>query len=649
MRAHFIFNLFAAGHLIASTLYVGDALDHRLSKLVVDANGYTYVTGARYIAGTADVYVIKYDPAGNPVAKATFSGKGHDRATALAVDRQGYVYLAGLTTSANWPLQSALQPDPSTRGASAFVMKLSPGLDQVVYSTYFGGRLGETTPNALAVDSLGNLHVAGHTTAPDFPVTAGLPAGTVTPNIAGVYGAFLTKLSSSGDRVVWSALVSGNAVACTGGSSCFLSTRMTTAYGVALDPSGNACAGGYTNVTDLPATPGAFREKGIGAFVFQVKADGSGLGFLTHLSSRVYVAGSFASPGSSLKSIAMDPSGNIVLAGYTTDPQFPVTPGALQSTLWGNPETNPFTPPPADVFLAALRPDGRSLAWSTYFGRSWDDFLDSAALDSGGRVWFAGRTSSPDFPNANSWASGEEYVASLDPVAMRVEYAARFPNGSVAQSLAHGPGSLLTLGGERGLLTRFIPGQVEPGLFHLTNAAGWQIATRIAPGEIISLYGPSIGGGGVTEVYINNVAATVLYSGPNQINAIVPPSLSPPSTAGIRLRRDGVEVPAYRVGLVHAAPEIFRTSAGEALLHVDGTWNSQSNPARPGDVVSLWISGASAGVPPTVTVGNLEAEILYYGSLQINFRIPQTPYTVDNVTVHSAGASSQAVPIYLRP
>src|ERR1017187_9433325 len=144
------------------TTSLGDSYPYGISAITTDSAGNTYIVGSRQLvtAGTVtlnsstnlgagtDVFVSKLDPAGNLLFTDTFAGKGVDTGTAIALDPSGNIYIAGTTTSNDFPLSKALQTKPSTYG-TGFVMKLSNDGLTILYSTYFGGLLGITTVNAL--------------------------------------------------------------------------------------------------------------------------------------------------------------------------------------------------------------------------------------------------------------------------------------------------------------------------------------------------------------------------------------------------------------------------------------------------------------------------------------------------------------------
>ena len=168
------------------TTSLGDTYPYTISAIATDSAGNTYVVGSRQIgvgetfsivAGAAppvvfsepgsDVFVSKLDPNGQLLFTDTFGGKGVDQGLAIALDPSGNIYIAGSTTSNDFPLSKALQTQPNTNG-TGFIVKLSNDGSTILYSTYFGGTLGTTSLSSLATDSKGNLYLTGYTTAPIF-------------------------------------------------------------------------------------------------------------------------------------------------------------------------------------------------------------------------------------------------------------------------------------------------------------------------------------------------------------------------------------------------------------------------------------------------------------------------------------------------
>src|ERR1035438_2669560 len=246
------------------TTFIGDANQYQVAQVATDSAGDTWIAGTRLLDQSSGIFVMKLDPTGKVLLFRTISGKGRDAATDMAVDTAGNIYLCGSTSSTSFPLHSSLQPTPGP----GFLLKLSADGSQLIWSTYFREAI-----TALAIDSNGNVYVTGTTFDVQYPVTSGLPSGQVSDL---VHGAFLTKISSVGDRIVYSTVISGDQKDCGCCSSCFTSARHTAGVSVAVDPAGNAYLAGNTETSNLPATTGALLQTGTGAFVAAVKADGSG-------------------------------------------------------------------------------------------------------------------------------------------------------------------------------------------------------------------------------------------------------------------------------------------------------------------------------------------------------------------------------------
>jgi hypothetical protein len=163
---------------------------------------------------------------------------------AIAIDAEGNAYLAGTAQSGS--------PDfPTTAGAfqtnscdglfnDGFVAKVNPAGTGLVYCTFLCGTGGDS-PKAIAVDSLGNAYVAGHTTSHDFPT-----ANAFQPNHLGdvfTHAGFITKLNPSGTALDYSTYFIGP-------------FGDTAVYAIAIDAQGNAFVTGETTGGTLPTTPG---------------------------------------------------------------------------------------------------------------------------------------------------------------------------------------------------------------------------------------------------------------------------------------------------------------------------------------------------------------------------------------------------------
>ncbi len=222
---------------------------------------------------------------------------------------------------------------------------LNPTGSALVYSTYLGGSNGDYG-FGIAVNSAGNAYVTGVTFSTDFPVTPGAfqtTCGAPSPYCGDV---FVSKLNPTGSALVYSTYLGGS--------------NKDGGVGIAVDSSDNAYITGYTNSTGFPVTPGAFQTVCGGgnpgdAFVTEVNPTGSALVYSTYLGG---------SNGETGRGIAVDSAGNAYVTGETSSTDFPVTPGAFQTTYGGNMD---------DAFVSKINPTGSALVYSTYLGGSGQD------------------------------------------------------------------------------------------------------------------------------------------------------------------------------------------------------------------------------------------------------------------------------------
>ncbi|TFH64834.1 MAG: T9SS type A sorting domain-containing protein [Candidatus Zixiibacteriota bacterium] len=299
-------------------------------------------------------------------------GGGGDRGYDIAVDDGGNAYVIGYTTSSNFPTESPYQTyQDTTANGDVFVTKLS-STGSLIYSTYLGGSGGEGG-NGIVVDNSGNAYVTGYTYSSNFPTLNPYQA-----SLQGDYGdVFVTKLSSSGDSLIYSTYVGG------GGEDI--------GNGIAVDGRGNAYVTGLTNSSNFPTLnpyQGTFQDGGYDVFVTKFSSKGNNLIYST------YLGGGATDEGIA---IAVDGSGNAYLTGWTSSTDFP-TVNPYQSTYHGG-----VGPPGADVFVTKLSCSGDSLIYSTYLGGSDQDRGYGIAVDGSGSAYVTGYTNSSNFPHLNSY------------------------------------------------------------------------------------------------------------------------------------------------------------------------------------------------------------------------------------------------------
>jgi hypothetical protein len=101
-------------------------------------------------------------------------GREQDYTHGIAVDAVGNVYVAGQTASSNFPTTANVVQPQINRGpvqsSDAFVLKLNPESNALIYATYLGGTSSDEA-RSIAVDAAGNAYVTGSTHSTDFPAT----------------------------------------------------------------------------------------------------------------------------------------------------------------------------------------------------------------------------------------------------------------------------------------------------------------------------------------------------------------------------------------------------------------------------------------------------------------------------------------------
>ncbi|HEX8291169.1 MAG TPA: SBBP repeat-containing protein, partial [Pyrinomonadaceae bacterium] len=397
-------------------------------SMEVDASGNVYASGTalsfygdypvtpgafqQTSGGLSDVFVAKFNAAGDGFAYLTYLGGSgspqvglDEEEQGLAIDAAGNAYVTGRTFSADFPVANAFQP---ARGGSydAFVTKLNATGSALVYSTYLGGEFMESG-GSIAVDAAGAAYVLGGTDSVDFPVRNALQAAK-----RGSDDFFITKFAPDGKSLEYSTYLGGS-----GYELGYISE-------ISVDAAGAAYVGGSTDSPDYPVTPGAYQQTAktdhgdilAEALVTKIAPGGASLVYSTYLggSKWDYVYG-----------LAVDEAGQAHVVGDTRSPDFP-TQNALSPTA-----RDPF----GNGFISKLNAAGTALVYSTYLGGTPrpcgtrtvlnPDACDGerafgVATDAAGNAYVTGNTISGDFPPAaalqpNLKGYSDAYVLKFSP------------------------------------------------------------------------------------------------------------------------------------------------------------------------------------------------------------------------------------------
>jgi hypothetical protein len=259
----------------------------------------------------------------------------------------------------------------------------------LAFSSFLGGS-GEDRGLGIAVDSAGNLYVAGFTNSSNFPTW---PSGSPLRPYVADYDVFVTKIKPDLSGFVYSTFLGGS------GSD--------QAYAVAVDASGNAYVTGDTGSTNFPTAPPSgslFNYRGNGdAFVAKISPDGAALVYST------YLGGSNPDHG---RDIAVDGQNNVYVTGYTLSSGFPTMPS-----------DNPLRPfgGAADAFVTKINADATALVYSTFLGGSGNDRGNAIAVDTTGNAYITGQTNSANFPTWPDGAPLLPYGGSYDAFVTKID------------------------------------------------------------------------------------------------------------------------------------------------------------------------------------------------------------------------------------
>jgi hypothetical protein len=338
------------------SIYLAGSTTSGTSTFPLGATAPVTLTGS----SSTNIFVTKIVPSSPPtVAYATFfGGSGTDTAVGLGVDLAGNTYVAGNTTSTNFPTSTlAYQTAPATKGSqctsttctSLFVSAIATGGGSFNYSSYVSGN-GNDVASGVAIDTEEDVFITGTTTSNNassttvaFPATL-LPVPLQdAPNASIQF--FVTKVNTRVPGV-------GSIAYSTYFGGSLPSSPIATGGGIVVDTNGNIYFSGTTNFYNSGS--GIYGSSGSGDFP--------------------------------------------ILNAY--QPCLDTIPPATQPPAT-NPCSPPSTPYASDGFLAKINPEAQNTAqllFSSYFGGTSTDTSTSITVDSGAaNVYITGSTNSNDF------------------------------------------------------------------------------------------------------------------------------------------------------------------------------------------------------------------------------------------------------------
>lgn len=367
--------------IIAVKLTAGNEL-YALGHIGRETHG--YINLGAHAGGYTDAVLLKLDSAGALVWGLYLGGADLEVPRALAVDADGNAYLAGFTTSTNFPISAGAAQSANAGGFDGFVAKVSPA-GAVIYATYLGGASSETLLG-LALDGQRRATVVGYGFSETFS-SSPLPRQLGT---GGGTDAFICRLNAQGSAVEWVTRLGGS--------------NRDTGLALALDATGNLIVLGATESQNFPVTNSLIQTNLLGQadlYLARISADGQELLAATYFGS---VDGEdIGDP------FYFEFTLNGVLEQRTLFPEgigLALGPGgvihvASRINTWDLPAAAAFTSSyggSRDAYFARFNSSLGALLDFRFFGGATDDELRAIAIDLAGHSYLAGTSYVPSSP-----------------------------------------------------------------------------------------------------------------------------------------------------------------------------------------------------------------------------------------------------------
>lgn len=312
----------------------------------------------------------------------------------------GDIIVAGTSRSTDFPVTAGALDVTAGPNCKAYIARLDGTLGTLEAATWLGGT-SETcdTVNGLALDAAGNIYLTGTANSQDFPTTAG---AWDTVHSASYTDAYVAKLSPALGELLASTFLGGSET--TGGGSS------EYARAIALDGSGNVFVAGTTSATDFPVTAGAM-DTTMSAwcqdgYLAKFNADLTSLSAATYLGAAPPDCISVDNLYIALIDLAVDGSGNVIVAGRTNAQDYPVTSGSYGGGS-------------SDAIVLKISSDLTTRQAAVFVGGSGQD-EPQAMTRAGSDFYLAGTTYSTNFPvttgvlQQTAGGSTDGFVARLD-------------------------------------------------------------------------------------------------------------------------------------------------------------------------------------------------------------------------------------------
>ncbi len=395
--------------------YLGGTGFDRAYSIAIDNNGFAYVAGATIspIFGATDpdmpkqrnnvdIFVSKFRIADSkPIYTSFIGGESTDRAFAVSADYAGNVYVCGETLSQDFPVTNSNEKPIINDSWNGFLTILGPEGTNIIYSSTFGGS-DDDRFYSMAIDSSTNIYLAGETSSGDIPIQNGFQQR----HRGNTWDAFIVRLNHDDFSTDYSTYFGGSG--------------NDTINAIAIDYNQNLIIAGETSSADMGvvnALSPQFNGGSWDGFVARLPHGGNGVGFMT------YIGGN---NDDRVNGVSVDAAGNIYLAGETSSGNFQTSSNAIQKAYGGG---------DSDAFIVKLLPNGSKAVYSSYFGGNGDDRGFAIDSDSTGNSFLAGATTSDNLPTVDPLqgtysGGGDGFVARFSPSGTALTFASYYGGDS---------------------------------------------------------------------------------------------------------------------------------------------------------------------------------------------------------------------------
>jgi hypothetical protein len=336
-----------------------------------------------------DLFIAKFDSTGKKIVySARIGGSKLEKGTALVVDSLGQACITGSTTSTDFPSSAnSFQPVKTLPDEDVFIAKVNASGSALIYGTFLSGMTTDIA-HGIALDSKGDIYVTGATgilskSPHTFPKTNG---SYDTSYNGGALDAFIAKINPGNNGkadLKFSTVLGGDDI--------------DIAYKIAIAKNGQIIIAGETASSSLfPISSGAIQSTNKGnsdGFVAMLTPNADDLLYSTYIGGSGYdrITGvMFDELSQSVFYAGYTNSSGIPEAGNPNPIQFPITPGAFDTTYNGG---------SYDGFIGKFEPKaGSTLKFSSFIGGSGDDYVTGIGVDVCAAPYVTGNTTSSDFP-----------------------------------------------------------------------------------------------------------------------------------------------------------------------------------------------------------------------------------------------------------